>query len=413
MLKKLINWLRGYLCIRIKGNAPERFINLCSNRKLFLWNITRNKDEYQFNISIKNYKKLSPIAKKTKIVPRIIKKVGLPFFLHRYRKRKGFFIGILICSILIYMMSLYIWDINLVGGTKYTSDAMLKFLDEKNVHTGMIKSKVDCQEIEKTIRLAYKDIGWVSAEVKGNRLIIKIVETELQSPGGKSIGPSHIVATKDAVVMKIITRTGTPMVKPGDIVKKGQILVSGIIDVKSDFDEIIEKKPGIANASIRCKSFYDYKDKFSMNYIKKIFTDDKLKGVYVVVFGKKIFLYNPRISYQNYDIIVNEKKVHITDSYYLPFQYGTVINRKYKEENLVYTAEEAMAIAKARLERYIDNLKKNNVSIIENDVKITIENNVCIAQGRIIVEEPAWEYQAIQESEWRIEQKDEHNGDNH
>ena len=36
-------------------------------------------------------------------------------------------------------------------------------------------------------------------------------------------------------------------------------------------------------------------------------------------------------------------------------------------------------------------------------ITITIENNSCITQGRIIVEEPAWEY-TIRESEWRIEQ---------
>jgi similar to stage IV sporulation protein len=52
------------------------------------------------------------------------------------------------------------------------------------------------------------------------------------------------------------------------------------------------------------------------------------------------------------------------------------------------------------------------VLITENSVKITIENNKCITTGRIIVEEPAWEYKTILENEWRIEPADEHNGDN-
>ena len=37
----------------------------------------------------------------------------------------------------------------------------------------------------------------------------------------------------------------------------------------------------------------------------------------------------------------------------------------------------------------------------------TIKNNTCISKGRILVEEPAWEYKIIDESEWRIEQTDE------
>lgn len=412
MWRKFLNWFSGYLYVCIRGNAPERFINLCSNRKLYIWNISRNEEDYRFYISIKNYKKIVPIIRKTRIVPKIIKKKGLPFFLHHNRRRKGFFAGVLICSFLIYLMSLFIWDINLVGGAKYTSYVMLKFLSEKNVHTGMRKSKVDCQEIEENIRLQYKDIGWVSAEVKGNRLIVKITETDMPVPSGKAIKPSHIVASKDAVVNTIFTRNGTPMVKPGDVVKKGQIMVSGIVDIKGDFDDIIDRKPIVASASIRCRSYYDYSDSFSLKYIKKVFTDKKIKAFYITMFGKKLFLYNPGNSYKNYDIMVDENTVHITDSFYLPFRYGTVLNREYKEEERVYTEEEATMIARHSLDRYIGRLNHSGISIIENNVKTTIENNSCITKGRILVEEPAWEYREIQENEWRIEQTDEHNGDN-
>ena len=126
MLTKLLNWFRGYLYVRIKGSSPERFINLCCNKKLFIWDLKQIDDEYRFHISIKNYKKLKPIAKKTGIIPRIIKKKGFPFFLYRNRKRKGFFVGLLMCVIIIYMMSLYIWNISIVGGSKYTTEAMVK-----------------------------------------------------------------------------------------------------------------------------------------------------------------------------------------------------------------------------------------------------------------------------------------------
>jgi similar to stage IV sporulation protein len=150
-----------------------------------------------------------------------------------------------------------------------------------------------------------------------------------------------------------------------------------------------------------------------MNYIKKDFTEDEKKGYYITIWGKKIFLYNPRYSYDKYDIIVNENKLHITKSFYLPLRLGTVTVREYQDDKETYTEEEATAIAMAQLQRYFDQLIENNVLIIENNVKITIENNSCITQGRIIVEEPAWEYQTIQDSEWRIEQTDEHSGDNH
>ncbi|HKL79344.1 MAG TPA: sporulation protein YqfD, partial [Mobilitalea sp.] len=133
------------------------------------------------------------------------------------------------------------------------------------------------------------------------------------------------------------------------------------------------------------------------------------KGVYIAWTGKKIYLYKPRYSFDRYDIIVSENTLHVTDSFYLPFRYGTVTTREYKEQQRLYTQEEAISIAKARLKRYFDQLSENGVLIIENNVTISIENNICIAKGRIIVEEPAWEYKTIDDSEWRIDQTDELN----
>ncbi|MDF2943685.1 MAG: hypothetical protein K0S01_2543 [Herbinix sp.] len=413
MLIKLINWFRGFLCVRIRGAAPERFINLCCNKKIFIWDLRRIEEDYQFHISIKNYKKLKPIAKKTGMVPKITQKSGFPFLMHRYRNRKGFFAGVLICTILVYIMSLFIWDISILGGSKYTPEAMIKFLDENETYTGIKKKKVDCQEIEETIRLAYNDIGWVSAEIKGTRLIIKITETNMPAPAEIAIAPSHMVATKNSIIKKIITRSGTPLVKEGDVVKKGDILVSGINTILDDFNVPLSKKAIVADADIVCKSFYDYHEEFPMSYIDKIYTQDNKKGYFISFFGKKLFLYNPRNSYDKYDIIVNENKLHVTDSFYLPFRYGTITTREYADEKKNYTEDEAILIAEARLKRYFKRLNENHVLITENNVKISIENNKCIAQGRILVEEPAWEYKTIQEDEWRIEQTDELNGDDH
>lgn len=412
MLKKLKHWLMGYLTVHISGTSPERFINLCTNRKIYIWNIVRANEKYIFNLTVKNYRKIKPIVNKTGLIPKIEQKHGLPFFIHKNRKRKGFFLGILFCSVLVYIMSLYIWDIEILGGSKYTPQALLKFLDEIDIKPGIKKKYINGSKIEEEIRLAYEDIGWVSAEVRGTRLIIKITETNMPAPVVEATAPSHIVAAKDAVIKEIITRTGKPMVKPQDVVRKGDILVSGIIEIMDDFGGVLNKKPVIASADIVCKSFYDYYDSFPLTHTVRIFTNNKKKGYYITLWGKKLFLYNPRYSYSMYDIIVNENTLHITDSFYLPFQYGTVTVREYIEQKNIYTEEEAMDIAGNKLKRYFEKLNENGVHILKNNVKIYIKNNYCIAEGRIFVEEPAWEYKIIDESEWRIEQTDELNGNN-
>lgn len=412
MLRKLKHWLFGYLTLHISGTSPERFINLCSNRRIYIWDIVRDNEYYQFNLSARKYKALKPIFRKTRLVPKIDKKYGLPFFLKRNRKRKGFFVGILICMILVYIMSLYIWNVEVVGGSKYTPEAIIKFLSRNDIRAGIKKKLIVGNKIEEKIRSAYDDIGWVSAEVKGTRLIIKITETNMPIPIIPATAPSHIVASKNAVIKEIITRTGTPLVKPGDVVQKGDILVSGVVEIMDDFGGLLDKKPLIASADIVCSSYYDYNDSFPLSHTIKVFTNNQKKGLYISLFGRKLFIYNPSNSYDMYDIIVSDNTLHIIDSFYLPFQYGTEIRREYLLQDDQYTNEEAIAIAKSRLNRYFGSLNENDVYITGNNVKIDIKNNNCITQGRLLVEEKAWEYKLIDESEWRIEQADEHNGNN-
>lgn len=413
MLIKLMHWLFGYLTVHISGISPERFINLCRSRGLYIWNIGRDNEYYRFNLSARNYKKLKPIFRKTGLVPKIYQKHGLPFFLHKYRRRKGFFIGILLCGLLIYIMSLYIWDISILGGFKYTPQAMLKFLSENNIKAGIMKKNINGSEIEEIIRLSFNDIGWVSAEIKGTRLIIKITETNMPAPIVEATAPSHIVASKDAVIKKIVTRTGTPMVKPGDVVRKGDILVSGILDVTDDFGGVLNKKPVIASADIECSSYYDYYDSFPLTHMMRIFTDNKKTGYYITLLGKKIILYNPRYSYSMYDIIVNENTTRITDSFYLPIQYGTITVREYFVQKNIYTQDEAFLVAKERIKRYFDKLAESGVYVTNNNIKTDIKNNMCISRGKVYVKEPAWEYKIVDESEWRINQTDEYNRDNY
>lgn len=412
MLIKALCWLRGYLLIRMKGQSPERFINLCSNRRIYIWDLKNVLGEYEFYIKLQDYYKLKPIAYKTRTIPYIKRRFGMPFIIHKYKKRKGYVLGILLFSVFLYIMSLYIWDISILGGHTYTEEAMVKFLKTNQIYTGIQKDKIDGQDIEELIRGTYKDIGWVSAEIKGTRLIIKITETNMPAPAVSTTDPVHIIAAKDCIVTNIVTRTGVPQVAIGSVVKKGDILVSGVVDIVGDNGILVDKKPVIADADIMGKTFYEYKDTISMNYTKKNYTGNKKNGHQVSFMLKKFNLYSPRIPYIKYDIIVDELALHLSDNFYLPISHSKIQYLEYTEENKRYSEEEAIGIAKEKLKRYFDKLIEKDVLIIENNVKISIVNNSCIAEGIIIVQESVKEYRTIEDSEWRIIETDESIGNN-
>ena len=171
-------YLKGYLRIKVWGFSPERFMNLCSNRGILLWEIVRDEDTYYMNISINGFYKLRPIVKKTGTKVAILEKYGLPFFLPLLQKRKIFLAGMLLSVAFWMWSSLYVWDIEISGNYQITQDVFESFLKEQQVKVGMRKSGLDIEELEKEIRRELPQVTWTSARLTGTRLQIAVKEND-------------------------------------------------------------------------------------------------------------------------------------------------------------------------------------------------------------------------------------------
>lgn len=413
MLIRFIKWFQGYLLIRLYGYSPERFINLCRNHNILIWDMCKIENGYQCYMTLKGFRRIRPIAKKTKTKVRIVRRYGMPFFVHKMLKHKGFLFGICLFGAIIYILSLFIWDVTLEGNHAYTEDIIFKYLKEIDVEPGVIKSKLDCQEIEESIRKKYPDIGWVSAEIKGTKLNLKIVETNMPVPYETSTIPCHLIASHDGVIYSIITRQGTPKVKKGDAVKKGDTLVSGVIDVILDNSEIINKEPVVADADIMLQTTYKYEKSIPVHYAKHVKTGRNKKIYSITLFNRTLNLQNPLKklhSDKKYDIIATEKNLKLTHSFVLPVSLTNKVYKEYKEEEAVYSQEELIKKQNEYFRLYVEELKKANVKIIENNVKIRMDKKNCVSSGTLTVLEPVNETKKINETEWRISKTDEHSG---
>ena len=216
----ILNWIRGYLKIRVSGFSPVRFMNLCRNRDILLWDITKDDDIFYMKIHKKNFFRLKSITKKTGTKVAILKKYGLPFILPGILKRKIFIFGLaLACSFWIWTSG-YIWDIEISGNHQITEDVFQEFLINRNVFEGMSKRELDISTLEKDIRKEFQKVTWASAKLIGTKLLIEIKENDapiIQSEEKEEKG-YDLVCEHDGKIVSIVVRSGVPMVKPGDIV---------------------------------------------------------------------------------------------------------------------------------------------------------------------------------------------------
>lgn len=349
MFEQLIWYLKGYVRIRITGYSPERFLNACRYKNIYIWDLKRVCGSYEMNLTIDGFRRLKEIVRKTGTKVCIIRRSGLPFLLHRYRKRHILLSGFLICAGLILFMTRFIWGIDISGNLSYTDDTLKRFLSSENVKDGMKKSDVNCRKIVQDLRKKYDRIIWVSASVDGCRLVIRIKENEDDFTDSSKISSDNneegkdIIADTDCTIVDIITRTGTPMVQRGTKVKKGAILVSGQIPICNDEKEITGYRLKNADADITGEKAITYQKELTRQYIQK--------------------------KYQ----IANVIPVTLEKSTITPYR------QMYKK----YTKADARMILSADFQDYCKELEKKGVEIIQNDVKIYTGSETYYAKGTL------------------------------
>lgn len=399
MLIDKLKYLQGYVKIRLYGYAPERFFNLCSNHDILIWNLEYRDERYEFCISVKGLKNLRPILKKTRTKFEILERHGMPFFLHKYRKRKLFAAGVFLCCGLLYAMSLFIWKIEVEGNQHRTDSSITKFLEENHVYHGMLKSKINCEEIEELLRTGYDDIIWASAKIEGTMLVIEIqenlaanqqAEEKVQEDGR----PTDIVADKDAQIYSILTRKGVPKVEKGMEVHTGDLLVEGKIPVMDDNGEVSSFQYTPSDADIMGITEYSYEDSFSMTYRDKVFTGRESKGFCLRIGKNQIKFPVFGENFKRFDTITDEYDMKAGETFYLPLVWIKETHKEYQLMEKHYSKEEAKKRAEWKLKEFSEKLTQKGVQIIENSVIIVTDKKYCRASGTLKVIEQIGKSQA-------------------
>lgn len=386
---------RGYVRVRVSGFSPERFMNLCGSRGILLWQVNRQQcfdgadDVYEMCMSIRDFMCLRPILRKTKTKVSIIGKYGFPFFAHRYQKRKLFPVGILFCAVFLFIMSLFLWEIQIEGNVSRTDDVIMDYIAELGVAPGILKKDIVCERIEKGLRQEFDDITWTSARIQGTCLEIQIKENMLPAVDVSEKTVCDLVAEKAGTVVEIITRTGVPLCVHDMEVERGDVLVSGSIPIKDDSGTIIDYRYVAADADIRMKTVYQYRDSFPLRTIEREYTGKERIGLFLATEEEIFYLPKRKHSFSLYDTYMTEQQLPLFKDVKLPVYVGISHVREYYEVSRKYTEEAAYDLAAAKIQKYCADLIEKGVQIITNSVKIDFVGNQCQAAGAIYVIETA------------------------
>ncbi len=364
--------LRGYVRIRVWGYSPERFINLCANRDILLWDIENHGAYYTMCISLAGFWQLRPITAKTKTRAAILQRYGLPFFLPRVKKRGIFLAGLAGCLLFLYLMSHYIWTIEIEGNTALTTDLLLTYLEENRIAQGTKKSALDIEALEKGIRRRFPIVTWTSARLEGTKLVIQIRENDRSAPQIEEAVKSgmDLEAERGGRIVRMVTRSGVPLVKIGDEVEAGQVLVSGAVPVYGEDAAVREYMFCQADADIYLEYPLRYTERIPTVCRYKTYSGDKKTVPYLQICGVELRMPFGKPDFERSDCVVSVKQAQVFGGLTLPFCYGSYCYREYSMSEKTYTKDQMLTLCEEKLAHVMETLEEKGVQILQKDVKI-------------------------------------------
>lgn len=227
MAKRFFEQVGGIISVLLPGNNPEKIINMALSRGIIITDLKQQPDGMHFKIRSSAFSALKSIAEENGYGLEIVDKRGLPFYKAILKRRMGFIVGGIIFILSLYLLSSFVMFIEVSGNENVNSTRIMQSAARHGLQPGAPKWTFSRSDIEKNMLVEIEELSYVCVEIKGISASIKVVEKVL--PKEEITGPCHMVACKDGVINEVLVLEGQSRVAAGDVVARGDVLISGIV----------------------------------------------------------------------------------------------------------------------------------------------------------------------------------------
>ncbi len=356
--------------ISITGKNIKRFLKQLIKLKINLYHINESKNQLILICDQENYYKIKSIKTTYKIKLLDIK--GIDKYKNIFKRHLIFITLFILGVILLILMSNVILEVEVIHNDKELKELLLEELESHNIKKYSLK--VDYQEKEKIIDSIIKKypdkLEWLEITEVGNSYIIRVEERIIESETITN-NPQNLVAAKDGMITEIIASSGTVLKEKYDYVKKGDIIVTGVI---KNNETIMNQTDALGQ--VKAETWYTIEVEMPLNYYEEYYTEQEQKTWQFTLFSNSINLFN----FNSYS-----KKEQTVEFYlgcnlfplglqYVTEKEKTIIDEEYTEEEAIIKAEElASTKLLATLEQGSEIIYQKTLKKTQNNSKIIIE----------------------------------------
>lgn len=290
MYQWLLDFYHGYLVVMVRGKRLEELLNRAVAKGIYLWEIRRPaSDCLLLRVRGKEFFSLRSSLRRCGCRGKILHRSGLPFLLRRVFRNKGRWLGMIFFMTAVQIMASFVWVVGVaVEDGKLPGDHQIrKELREIGVRPGVLRGKIkkEYERILEELAIAFPEAAWVDLELRG--VVVLVTMVHRTPPPAKEEGPVDIVAAKEGLISELIVLEGTPLVKAGDMVNRGDLLIMGE-KVLSRLEGGFISQPVRAGGIIKARIWYERKIEEPLEVWRPV-RNDRETVVFLLRYRDRVF----------------------------------------------------------------------------------------------------------------------------
>ncbi|MBE6672981.1 MAG: hypothetical protein E7599_05625 [Ruminococcaceae bacterium] len=300
---------------------------------------------------------------------RIEREAGLYLLLRRLKRRPGLWLGAFLFIALLFASTHFVFDIRITGNEMLTDAEILEELEENGFICGSYLPNIDMEALCNRVVLRSDRIAWISVNMLGTVAHVEVKERKETDSGTDKGGLSCLVAERDGVIVGFDCSSGTIAVNVGETVKKGQVLVNGILETQGG--------AYFQSAAGRVRARTNRTLTFTVNKSEEVTVGYRrvLLEKYIIFLGKSIKVFAKGGNLPQSCDTIREETVQL--SLYRDLMLPIYEKKVYLEipitERVSYTEEQAQRIAAEEIASQM--AKIDGLSVLESEVIFTEDDH--------------------------------------
>lgn len=367
MLKKLFYMIPGHITlstddVKRAGNIILHRKIVCSNMRVINGRLYFDLDLLSFRQKIRNFDEFG-------IKWKMEKAEGLAFFIYKYKKRYGLFLGFALFIALLYISQSFVWSVSVAPADGVDSEKIISNLKELNFGVGSFIPNKDVLTISNSYLLRYDDLSYIAINIIGNCAEVLTLPA-FETPTKKDAElPSSIIASRDAYIERLEVFSGRAVKSAGQTVQKGDVIVSGlVIDERDKTYSLVH-----SSANVFARTHRQFTVKIPLTTLKTDKTTVEKVDKTILFFSKEIkFSKNSCVFDNEYDIMTRKEPLVLFDRIYLPIAIKTTTATKLSKSKVKIDESSAKSLADRELTKL---LEAEDLEVLSINKQYKTENN--------------------------------------